>query len=393
MLGALVSLPSCVPGSGQLPLSRGTLRINSVLGGEVDTTHPQTIVLIAIDGVRWRDVFQGVDRELADARGFRRDEVMSAKQLLPNLDALASQGASLGSNGSEIAASGPELLSLPGYIEMLGGWPSQCSSNNCSPVASSAVVDHFANGSGDVAVISSWGGIERAAGTRGRAIVSTGRHGGATRDQLRFDPISSALLRHGESDGPSPGEDDFRRDRATAALALHYLIFRRPRFLFLGLGETDELAHKNDYRGYLEALVAADRVVGEVASVLSAYEREGRRTTLLVTTDHGRSRGFVGHGRDAPESAAVWLIAAGYGVGARCRTGSREHRLADVASLILSVSAPRAAMSDVTPPRCGDGDIFAQATPTAGSERMRASSAIASPPPGDSARARRGLLP
>lgn len=353
----MASLLSCAPGTGRAPLLPGTLRATTVLGEDVDIAHPQTIVLIAIDGVRWRDVFLGVEPNLAEAQGFRRDEVMSAATLFPNLHALASQGAALGANGSGIVASGPGFLSLPGYIEVLGGWPSQCTTNECPPVAHSSVIDHFADGSGDVAVISSWDVIDRAVGNSGRAIVSTGRHRGATRDQLRFNRTSSELLSRGESEGPAPGVGDFRRDRATAALALHYLMVRRPRFLFLGLGETDEHAHKNDYRGYLAALTAADRVVGEVASILSAYEREGRRTTLLVTTDHGRSKDFVGHGSEAPESAAVWLIAAGYGIHGSGSVTPRAHRLADVSRLILSLADPRArvAISELQPPRLGGG--------------------------------------
>lgn len=41
-----------------------------------------------------------------------------------------------------------------------------------------------------------------------------------------------------------------------------YLRQVEPSFLFLGLGDTDEYAHRNDYRGYLRALGHADHVVG-----------------------------------------------------------------------------------------------------------------------------------
>jgi phosphopentomutase len=169
---------------------------------------------------------------------------------------------------------------------------------------------------------------------------------------LRFDVQASALLDAGAEAGPFPGLGDFRRDRETAALALHFLRAKRPRFLFLGLGETDEYAHRNDYRGYLHALVQSDRVIGEVAAALAELEADGRRTTLFVTTDHGRSASFTGHGESAPESADVWLVASGFGIGARGPvSGAGPRRLADVATtirLLAGVGEPHVSSAPLT---------------------------------------------
>ena len=136
-------------------------------------------------------------------------------------------------------------------------------------------------GTNDLAVVSSWERIERAAAASATGIiVSTGRNHGATRDQLRFDAQSRALLDEGERADASPGEHDFRPDAMTAALALHYLAARRPRFLFLGLGETDEFAHHDDYVGYLAALRRADAVIGELSAILRGMGERGRRTSV-----------------------------------------------------------------------------------------------------------------
>ncbi len=315
LFGVLVSSLSCTPELGKPALLPAPLLVApQPLGDEVDQSRPQTIVLVAIDGVRWQDVFDGVEGSRAEAQGFRAEEVLSADELLPNLHALAAQGVALGADGTGIAASGPNFVSLPGYLEMLSGKASGCMNNGCAAISRRTVVGELAARPGDVAVISSWDVIGRAVGPADSAIVSTGRTHGWNIDELGFDAVGRDLVREGRSAGPAPGSGDFRRDTVTATIALHYLMKKRPSFVFLSLGETDELAHKNDYRGYLEALVVADRVVGEVASVLAAYEAEGRRTTLLVTTDHGRGADFAGHGAYAPESAEVWLIAAGYGI-------------------------------------------------------------------------------
>ena len=106
-------------------------------------------------------------------------------------------------------------------------------------------------------------------------------------------------------------------------------------FLFLSLGDTDELAHRNDYAGHLEALQFADRVIGEIADTLRELHKRGIRTLLIVTTDHGRARSFVEHGRKHPESAAVWLMASGDDVRARgCIVTEGARHLADIAPTV-----------------------------------------------------------
>jgi bisphosphoglycerate-independent phosphoglycerate mutase (AlkP superfamily) len=108
------------------------------------------------------------------------------------------------------------------------------------------------------------------------------------------------------------------------------------------MGDTDEYGHRNDYRGYLRALTYADYVIGQVAAILSTYEAEGRRATLLVTTDHGRAENFIDHGAGAPESAAVWLVAAGWGIPPQGNVVPRERLfLADIAATIRRIGGLR----------------------------------------------------
>jgi phosphopentomutase len=90
-------------------------------------------------------------------------------------------------------------------------------------------------------------------------------------------------------------------------VALRYLETERPRFLFIGLGDTDEYAHHGDYRGYVSALHFADAILGRLVTILDRFATEGRRTALFATADHGRAANFRDHGGFAPESANVWL--------------------------------------------------------------------------------------
>jgi hypothetical protein len=300
----------------------------------------QMVVLVVIDGVRWQEVFGGVDADLARRHGMQ--PARAGEPAMPNLETLVREdGAALGApgHGAPVSATGPALLSLPGYLELFTGQASgSCTRNSCPSVSRTTITDQLAQlpdgGPENVAVIASWEGIARAASTHPSDIVlSAGRTSGTNLDRLRYDPIASELLDAGRSDGPGPGHGDFRRDRATAAIALRYLKTQSPRFLFVGLGEPDEYAHANSYRGYLQSLAFADQVVAEIATEVRLANARGRRSTLWVTTDHGRSRDFVGHG--PPESGRVWLFAAGFGIQARGLVHAPEPRhLADITATL-----------------------------------------------------------
>jgi arylsulfatase A-like enzyme len=131
---------------------------------------------------------------------------------------------------------------------------------------------------------------------------------------------------------PYPGVGRFRRDRTTAQRALAHLAHAGPDFLFLGLGEPDEFAHRGDYSGYIGSIRGADRVIGELVTTLAGMGARGEHTTVFVTSDHGRAKAFREHGGAYPESARVWLVAFGGAIRTRGALGTpAPHRLADLA--------------------------------------------------------------
>jgi hypothetical protein len=299
------------------------------------------VVLLALDGVRYEDVFGGVDAELSAQQRLPPELVVSARELMPNLHALMRErGAALGAPGvgAPISASGPEYVSLPGYAEMLTGRRSSgCTDNGCRGTRSASIADELVRARASVsgAVIASWPDIERVAASSDRVAVSTGRHAGRTRALFERTPAARAALRRAEREPPWPGHDDFRRDRFTAELALAYLEEARPEFLFVGLGEPDEFAHQGNYAGYLDSLRQADQCIGQLAKLLAARAASGVRTAFFITADHGRARNFRDHGGAHPESARVWLVASGSAIGARGLTGAARSRwLADIAPTV-----------------------------------------------------------
>lgn len=302
----------------------------------------RNVVLIAIDGTRWQEIFLGVDPQRGRDAGV---PIRSATELLPNLHRMIARGVALGSPSYEpaIAASGPEFVSLPGYKELLSGRPAtRCTSNRCPPMDVPTLLDVARQSLGgersSVAAIASWERLDRATAMDNDAIVvSVGRRNGRSHAELRQSACMSAIVDEAARAGSAPGNGDYRPDRYTTALALAYLRERQPRLLFVGLGDTDEYGHAQSYRGYVGALQALDRFLGALAEELAALGRYGEETTVVLTTDHGWSNEFEDHGGYAPESARIWLVAAGGAVPKRGAIGAaRLYHLADVAPTVAS---------------------------------------------------------
>lgn len=287
-----------------------------------NSSPTQSVVLVTIDGVRPREIFVGADPALAGRAGLPAWARGSAEEMLPNLNRLFfKEGAALGDPRLRpgIAASGPNYISLPGYLEIMTGAPTDCRTNDCTPKPVETIADATAErSSGSAAVFGSWEMIRRASSqTTGNVAVTAGRSG--------FDSMA-----------PYPGNGLYRPDNATLERAMSALDTRRPPFVWIALGDTDEWGHRNDYIGYLNALRAADTAVGEIAARLAAEGESGARTLLLVTTDHGRDEGFASHG--GPASAGVWLLARGPEVAPVGSIEARKQRyLRDIAPTMRSL--------------------------------------------------------
>lgn len=300
-------------------------------------------ILVALDGVRWQEIFQGTDPT-------RSDEVVSARALTPHIHALADKGVAIGApDHTEFSASGPNFVSLPGYSEMLVGRPPACTDNDCSQTASFTLIDGFAEryGAESVAAFTSWRNIERvAASSNSEAGVSAGRTGGRTRSILMEDPAMRELLEHGEEDFD---KDDYRPDALTIPLALEFMRKAPPSFMFVSLGDTDEHAHHDEYNEYLEALRNADNFIGQLSAMADARRAAGIETVIIVTTDHGRAANFKDHGGPFPESSRTWLVASGGPVPIKGEVATSTARtLSDIAPTIASWAGVRMEIAETT---------------------------------------------
>lgn len=332
-----------MPACGGFPASASGPRWTRGNACAVPVSVPQVevgVVLVAIDGVREREVFEGVDPKLARKMGLPGELVVGADALMPNVHSLTrARGFMMGGAGrASMMVSDDCHCSLPGYVEMLTGrTPLGCADNKCGQVMLPTVLDELRTRKrwdpADVAVFSSWDKIAQAASWAPSTLVlSTGRKLIEHREEIEQVPDAMNAWMRGRAKA-STVDRDYRGDADTADVALRYFASRRPKFMFVGLGDTDEVAHANDYAGYLQALRKADAFVGALVATADTFE--DRVTVVLVTTDHGRAKNFKDHGEGSEESARGWM--AGIGVRLAPMGGASPRRLADLAPTIRSL--------------------------------------------------------
>jgi hypothetical protein len=357
LLVVVIGLPSCVDhGQSRLAFASAEayedLPLPAAASGQppVDPATSGRIVLITIDGVRAEDVFEGADPKLRP--GSNVEKLRRPEAVMPRTHRLvATRGVAGGAEragcGEVHTASGANV-SLPGYLEIFTGRRTRCRDNNCDRTTSPTVLDEAAHaGLGPIASIGSWEVLDRAVSNRSfpisRAVgadpstamlVSEG-----TQRWPESRPVADQALEQlvaaGERADAYPGHGRYRPDARTAAVALEYLRSAQPAFLHVGLGDPDEYGHRNDYPAYLESIGQADAFIGQVADTLDGMGELGARTTVIVTTDHGRNRDFQHHGASSLTSARTFVLAFGGHVakrGVACPT--RDVTLADIAPTI-----------------------------------------------------------
>lgn len=238
----------------------------------------ENVVVVAVDGARWQEVF-----------GPGRDTLM------PFLwSVVARQGQLFGNRaqGSAVNATNRLNFSYPGYQEMLAGFVDPRIDNNRFGPNRNVTVLEWLNRQPDlrgrVAAFASWVVFRQILARRSDAL----------------------FLRAGGANGEETIDDgELHR------LALRHFTDHKPRVLFVGYGDTDAWAHSGNRDRYLAAIRESDALIAEWWTAVQASPEHRDRTTLIVTTDHGRGRGrnWSSHGWRVRGSGETWLAIIGPG--------------------------------------------------------------------------------
>jgi hypothetical protein len=144
-------------------------------------------------------------------------------------------------------------------------------------------------------------------------------------------------------------------DAPIVAASLEHLRTRKPRVLYLMLGEGDEWAHQNRYDLYLDATFRADRFIGRLWETAQSLPEYAGRTAIVITTDHGRGatvKDWMNHGRGVPAAERIWVAVMGPGVAPLGVRQSVDVTAAQVAATVAALVGEdfRGFRPDAAPP-------------------------------------------
>lgn len=329
--------------------------------GDVEASN---IFLLTVDGLRWQEVFRGLDESLAENGKYNKrmedikalywtpDKKERAEALMPFLHQTVFQkGTVVGNRDKNSCArvANSWYFSYPGYNEILTGLVDDTiDSNDRVPNPNESFLEKL-NASkkyqGKVAAFTSWDVFPY--------ILNVERSGLPLNAAQQADPASNAMerfLNRLQNDIPSPWKH-VRLDAFTHHYALSYIKNHHPRIVYIGYGETDDFAHDGKYDEYLMAANRTDRFIRELWEFIQGDADYKDRTVLFITVDHGRgeepeetwqhhaskrslarNKEYIAQYKDGiVGSEAVWMAAIGPGIpahglvvtGDECLTSNR----------------------------------------------------------------------
>ena len=252
------------------------------------------VILITLDGVRWQEFFNGSDSLLS--KNISSEYYGHAFPLF--WEKYSHQSAIYGhhKSGSPMSTNAVPV-SLPGYKSIFLGHDHDCDDNSCGRVQSETFPERLIHELNldklQVAGFASWGKIDQALEQNvGTIFINTNI---SDADDGTVDPVMDSLNVLQKSDPPQ-GWGGARRDIYTWAHSMHYLKKHRPRFLYIGLDDSDEYAHMRQYENYLASLRQYDQWIDQLMRLLKTMGEYGENTTVFISTDHGRGKRKMWHG-------------------------------------------------------------------------------------------------
>ena len=290
----------------------------------------RNVIYITWDGFRWQEFFGGAqqvyiskDAGVADVAGvtqrfWRDDEKERREALLPFVwTVIAKQGQIFGDATKNAAAKiqNKHKFSYPGYSEMFCGFPDdeRIASNGKFPNPNVTVLE-FLNGrpgfAGRVAGIATWDVFPFIL-NQPRAKIYV--HAGIT--PIPGDDLSDRqrLLNEMIPDTVVLWPNN-QIDSITIQAAREYLVRKKPRVLFIGLGETDEWGHGRRYDRYLNAAHQSDDFLRRLWTLLQSKPEYKDKTSIVIAPDHGRGgtiRDWTDHGAKVEGAEFIWMAALG----------------------------------------------------------------------------------
>jgi len=323
---------------------------------------PHRVIVIMTDGLRWQEVFRGMDSVIANNKKYHHGDSLSIFQkywaptaeerrqkLMPFFWSTIQEKGQIHGNrdkGSLTTVANPYWFSYPGYSELTTGQvDTAVNSNDYKPNPNTNFFEYLntlPNYKGKVIAFGAWEAFDR--------ILNEKRAGFPVINA--FDEYVS-IGKDKEAQRLTNMVKDTHRPFGNAEVLdvfmhyqiMHYLQKEKPMAAFLSYGDTDEFAHEGNYSFYLSGAQAFDKYVKDIWDFVQSDADYKDHTTILITTDHGRGdkikSQWTSHGQKVLDSKETWYVMLGKGVQATGEVKSEEqvytkdliHKVADYLGL------------------------------------------------------------
>ena len=291
----------------------------------------ERVVIVTIDGMRWQEIFGGMDQKLLNSEKYTHEpeELVKAYQnddkkierakLFPFLwNTIAKDGQIYGNRDEKnfVNIANTAKFSYPGYNELFTGYPDPNIVDNKEVYNPNENVFEFIQKqkgyAKQVAVFATW--------NKFHYILNDKRNGllvNTTGDAFKFKGAQFKLLDDLQFLSTQP--IGYRPDIFTYGAAREYLKTFKPKVLYIALDETDDMAHYGWYDQYIKSAHSQDAMLADLWNLMQSMKEYKGKTTLIVVCDHGRGGlgqdTWMHHGftedkshKPIPESDQIWMF-------------------------------------------------------------------------------------
>ncbi|PWU04945.1 MAG: phosphoglyceromutase [Bacteroidetes bacterium] len=287
----------------------------------------ENIVIFTLDGMRWEEVFGGIDSAILNNPKFTRekddltkkfwsdDAKERRKKLFPFIwTTVAAHGQIYGNRmiGNNVNNANPYWFSYPGYNEIFTGYPDTAVNSNDKIKNKNTNVLEFLNQqrplNGKVAAFSTWDCFPY--------ILNKWRSGiyvNSDVDSIKLNAPSLKLIDDIQFLTTKP--IGVRPDILTYMAGREYLKAYKPRVLYVAFDETDDYAHAGLYDQYLGSAHAEDGMIADLWKTVQSMPEYKDKTTFIIACDHGRGNKikeqWTDHGQKVEDAGQIWIAVLG----------------------------------------------------------------------------------
>lgn len=287
------------------------------------------VIFVTLDGLRWEELYKGIDLELAKNKEYNKDmeailkkfdaptEKERREKLMPfSWSHIAKHGLMIGNReeGSKVDLTNAYHFSYPGYSELFTGYADneRVNSNNYVMNPNVTVMEYLnqtKNYKNSVLAFGSWDMFNY--------IIN---------DERSKVPVNAGYM-HSLNPNPSEKERwinqmmDFtpkrwgtvRFDVFTHLYAMEALKTQKPKFMTVSYCEKDDFSHDGLYNQYITSANRIDQFIQELYEYTQQDPFYKDQTTFVITTDHGRGEGdeWKHHSNKIDGAGETWIMIFG----------------------------------------------------------------------------------